>query len=99
MRSRLVLAVAACAACLAAAALGSSAAPAQEKVDLAGRRIVGGEPTDIKKHPWQVAMYVNKVPGSTLCGGSLIADRWVLTAAHCFGGPRTPRRMRGPRRA
>jgi secreted trypsin-like serine protease len=44
------------------------------------RRIVGGEPTDIKKHPWQVALDVE----GSLCGGVLIGENWVLTAAHCF---------------
>src|SRR5262245_22267851 len=47
-------------------------------------RIVGGVPTDIKEHPWQVALDVN----GALCGGSIIAQNWVLTAAHCFGDAR-----------
>jgi trypsin len=58
---------------------------AQEEIKPFGRRIVGGERTDIKQHPWQVALNV-KIDGETyLCGGSIIAQRWVLTAAHCFG--------------
>src|SRR5262249_29184296 len=44
------------------------------------RRIVGGEDTDIKDHPWQVALSID----GGLCGGSIIAQNWVLTAAHCF---------------
>src|SRR6476469_786345 len=51
----------------------------QETIKLGGRRIVGGEPTDIKQHPWQVALTI----GGNLCGGSIIAQKWVLTAAHC----------------
>jgi secreted trypsin-like serine protease len=63
---------------------------AQEEVRPAGRRIVGGEKTDIKQHPWQVALDI-KIDGvKYLCGGSLIADRWVLTAAHCFKSTTTP---------
>src|SRR5262245_33284854 len=44
------------------------------------RRIVGGEDTDIKDHPWQVALDVD----GRLCGGVIIAQQWVLTSAHCF---------------
>jgi secreted trypsin-like serine protease len=44
------------------------------------RRIVGGEDADIKDHPWQVAVEVD----GELCGGVIIAQNWVLTAAHCF---------------
>uniref|UniRef100_A0A8C5WJD2 Peptidase S1 domain-containing protein n=1 Tax=Leptobrachium leishanense TaxID=445787 RepID=A0A8C5WJD2_9ANUR len=31
--------------------------------------------------PWQVAIQYN---GSFICGGSLISEQWVLSAAHCF---------------
>lgn len=47
--------------------------------------IVGGQPTTIDANPWQVAVIVNG-PSPTLCGGSLIASTWVLTAAHCLAG-------------
>jgi trypsin len=57
---------------------------AQEEVKLGGRRIVGGEETDIKQHPWQVALTIKRPEGSYLCGGSIIAQQWILTAAHCF---------------
>lgn len=45
------------------------------------RRIVGGEKTDIKEHPWQVALDIK----GGQCGGSIIDQNWVVTAAHCFG--------------
>jgi secreted trypsin-like serine protease len=51
-------------------------------------RIIGGTVvTDPKAWPWQIALYRRVsgdkfVPGG--CGGSLISDRWVLTAAHCI---------------
>ena len=45
-----------------------------------------GEPANIKDHPWQVAVDVR----GRLCGGSLIADRWVLTAASCLEEARQP---------
>jgi trypsin len=56
----------------------------EEEVKLGGRRIVGGEQTDIKNHPWQVAVNVHKDGQTYLCGGSIIARQWVLSAAHCF---------------
>jgi trypsin len=56
---------------------------AQDKIEPPfRRRIVGGEPTDIKEHPWQVALQFR---GTFFCGGSIIAQKWILTAAHCFG--------------
>jgi len=44
-------------------------------------RIVGGQMTDRNEWPWQAAlMYGNQ----QFCGGSLINDRYILTAAHCI---------------
>jgi secreted trypsin-like serine protease len=54
------------------------------------RRIVGGEKTDIKQHPWQVALTID----GALCGGSIIAHKWILTAAHCFASSTQPNRVR-----
>jgi secreted trypsin-like serine protease len=66
-----------------AAALGIAAPVlSQQKIEAPFRRkIVGGEPTDIGQHPWQVAL---QLKGEFFCGGSIIAQKWVLTAAHCF---------------
>jgi hypothetical protein len=44
-------------------------AVAQEEIKLGGRRIVGGEPTDIQKHPWQLALNIKRPNGTYLCGG------------------------------
>src|SRR5262249_35811076 len=61
-----------------------SAATAQEEIKSFGRRIVGGEPTTIEKHPWQVALNIRQPEGIFLCGGSIVAFKWVVTAGHCL---------------
>lgn len=49
------------------------------------RKVVGGVAADIKDHPWQAAIAPDGK--NFACGGALIQDRWVLTAAHCFPEP------------
>ncbi|XP_067379615.1 transmembrane protease serine 9-like [Channa argus] len=44
-------------------------------------RIIGGQEAPPGNWPWQAAIYTN---GNGFCGGSLINNQWVLTAAHCF---------------
>ncbi|GLD75258.1 chymotrypsinogen A-like protein [Lates japonicus] len=46
-------------------------------------RIVGGQDTSPGSWPWQVILIKDN---GDLCGGSLINDQWVLTAAHCVTG-------------
>ncbi|XP_063375763.1 transmembrane protease serine 9 [Cydia amplana] len=43
-------------------------------------RIVGGHSADLNEWPWIVALFNG---GRQFCGGSLIDDRHVLSAAHC----------------
>lgn len=45
-------------------------------------RIIGGRRADRGAHPWQVMLW-NKSAKRHFCGGTLITDRWVVTAAHC----------------
>ncbi|XP_040284364.1 serine protease 56 isoform X6 [Bufo bufo] len=46
-------------------------------------RIVGGSVTSPGSWPWLVNIRLN---GELMCGGVLLGDVWVLTAAHCFNG-------------
>jgi secreted trypsin-like serine protease len=52
------------------------------------RRIVGGKATTIGDYPWQVSLQIS-FDGSIwshTCGGSIIDEKWVITAAHCVEG-------------
>ncbi|CAH0668671.1 unnamed protein product [Spodoptera exigua] len=47
--------------------------------ELSGQ-IIGGRPTSVQRHPYQVSMVLN---GNSFCGGFIISQDYVLTAAHC----------------
>ncbi|XP_054452999.1 coagulation factor IXa [Anoplopoma fimbria] len=46
-------------------------------------RIVGGEVVIPGEIPWQVAL-VKRPSGQLFCGGSILSEQWVITAAHCL---------------
>ena len=56
-------------------------------------QIVGGgsnswdksEETEVNEHPWQVGL-VDKGFTNIWCGGSIISNRWILSAAECLYG-------------
>ncbi|XP_074613343.1 MAM and LDL-receptor class A domain-containing protein 1-like isoform X4 [Acropora palmata] len=43
-------------------------------------RVIGGKDAIPGAWPWQIALLRR---GGFICGGSLISDQWVVTAAHC----------------
>ncbi|CAD7091653.1 unnamed protein product [Hermetia illucens] len=50
-------------------------------------RITGGNEADPHSIPYQVALQLRSGSGSSaFCGGSLISDKFVVTAAHCVDG-------------
>ncbi|KAL7860575.1 hypothetical protein AOLI_G00169240 [Acnodon oligacanthus] len=49
-------------------------------------KIVGGQTANSNAWPWQVSIQYSS---DHFCGGSLINNNWILSAAHCFESPST----------
>src|SRR5262245_6006440 len=50
------------------------------------RKIVGGVEAPEGAWPWQVSIHVRGANDGyvAICGGTLIDERWIISAAHCF---------------
>ncbi len=57
----------------------------EEEIGMQQGEIVGGGNTDISMVPYQVAL---ENGGFQFCGGTIISDKWIVSAAHC-GVPET----------
>jgi trypsin len=72
---------------LLAAALAAAVAAVgltQANADQDGQQIVGGTRASIADHPYVV--YLSTADGFQFCGGTLVDDNKVVTAAHCTAG-------------
>ncbi|XP_030048072.1 plasma kallikrein [Microcaecilia unicolor] len=48
-------------------------------------RVVGGKNSSINNWPWQLSLHIKGFSSSRhICGGSIINNQWILTAAHCI---------------
>lgn len=73
-------------ACLFAAGFVTGVRPADAARPPAAR-VVGGSPTSVSQNPWMVFLASPELypgaPSNQFCGGTLVAPRKVITAAHC----------------
>ncbi|CAI9565991.1 unnamed protein product [Staurois parvus] len=51
---------------------------------------MGGQNSQAGQWPWQVSLRLN---GQHFCGGSLISESWVVSAAHCIKSGKDPTKL------
>ena len=56
---------------------------ASKKKSQANDYIVGGAETGKGRYPWQVRLSITNESENFICGGSILSDDWVISAAHC----------------
>ncbi|KAI3385441.1 hypothetical protein SNEBB_000963 [Seison nebaliae] len=49
-------------------------------------RIVNGDVVEPNSIPFIVRLLIQRAGGRILCGGSIVNNRWIVTAAHCVQG-------------
>lgn len=64
-------------------------------------KIIGGVPAQAGQYPFQVSLVLAETPPGNeaqghFCGGSLIGERWVLTASHCVVSQEDSNRAQAP---
>uniref|UniRef100_A0A7M5X8Q4 Peptidase S1 domain-containing protein n=2 Tax=Clytia hemisphaerica TaxID=252671 RepID=A0A7M5X8Q4_9CNID len=57
--------------------------PGCGRPQIAISRVIGGKDAKAHSWPWQIGLHRS---GEFMCGGSLINQQWVVTAAHCVFG-------------
>jgi len=54
------------------------------QAEVGSSRIIGGRIAEKNEFPWQVSLQLMESGVKThICGGSIISDSWIITAAHC----------------
>lgn len=72
---------------LLAGVLNCSAAKINTKLNIdLDPRIVNGQNATRGQFPFYALLLINTPNGRGACGGNLISNRWILTAAHCVDG-------------
>ena len=63
--------------------------------------IIGGTVADISDVPWQVGLLYSSggptIWDAQFCGGTVLNERWVITAAHCVSDEESRTRAMDPR--